>query len=138
MSHEASAFPQRLRKRADFLRAATGARKHAGAFSIQTIGRPVRPDQDAGARFGVTVTKKVGRAVERNRIRRRLRAALAGLPSDCSKPDHDYVIVAKREALSLAFDRLQADLRRVIEQVGRAPQRPRSLVTNRTDQAPHP
>ena len=145
MSNEAlptaPATPQRLLRRADFLRTAKGARRHAGAFSLQMIARQDLPDHadlPAAARFGFTVTKKVGGAVERNRIRRRLRAALAGLPADCSHAHHDYVIVAKREALSLAFDRLQADLRRTIETIGREPRRPRDTSTKRTDQAPHP
>jgi ribonuclease P protein component len=135
-SRKAPAKPQRLLKRADFLRTAKGARRHAGAFSLQTIARTNPSDgSDADvARFGFTVTKKVGGAVERNRMRRRLRAALAGLPADCPKPNHDYVIVAKREALSLAFDRLQGDLRRAIETIGRDTRIP----TKRTDQAPHP
>ena len=102
--------PARLRKRAEFLRAAKGARLQARLFSLQAAARPAA---EAGpARTGLTVTKRVGGAVERNRIRRRLRAALrltADLPA---RPDHDYVIVARREALAAPFEALRADLAR--------------------------
>ncbi len=132
------AKPLRLLRREDFLRVAKGQRRHATAFSLQMNARPPAAGDIAPvARYGFTVTKKIGNAVQRNRIRRRLRAALAGLPTRCSQPGHDYVIVGKREALSLAFDRLQADLRRVIETMGRAP--PRAFPSKpTTDQAPHP
>ena len=132
------AKPQRLLRRAEFLRVAKGQRRHAAAFSLQMNPRPpTGGDTILAARYGFTVTKKIGNAVQRNRIRRRLRAALAGLPAECSRAGHDYVIVAKREALSLAFDRLQADLRRMIETMGRAPLRA-STSKPTTDQAPHP
>jgi len=60
---------ERLRQRADFLAAASGIKVSASAFVLQA-----RKRMDNGpARFGFTVSKKVGNAVERNRVRRRLR-----------------------------------------------------------------
>ena len=60
---------ERLRQRADFLAAATGSRCRRPAFVLQA-----RKRRDEGpARVGFTVSKKVGNAVERNRVRRRLR-----------------------------------------------------------------
>ena len=57
------------------------------------------------------MTKKVGGAVERNRIKRRLREALRtpGLATDAA---HDYVLVARRDALTVPFAGLIADLRK--------------------------
>jgi ribonuclease P protein component len=62
-------------RRAEFLRVARGKRFHAAAFSLQAAAREDSA-QDAPPRFGFTVTRKAGRAVERNRMRRRLREAL--------------------------------------------------------------
>ncbi len=60
---------ERLRQRADFLAAAAGQRVAVPAFVVQ-----VRDRRDPGpVRIGFTVSKKVGNAVERNRVRRRLR-----------------------------------------------------------------
>lgn len=65
-----------------------------------------------GPRVGFTITKKVGNAVVRNRIRRRLKAAVAALAVDALRLDHDYVVIAKRDALLAPFDVLKADLAR--------------------------
>ena len=78
------------------------------AFSLQ--GR-VRADTGL-PRFGFTVTKKIGGAVERNRIRRRLKEALRLAPGLAAQAGHDYVVVARREALAAAFSDLQSELRR--------------------------
>ena len=63
-----------------------------------------------GARFGFTVSKKVGNAVERNRIKRRLKAAVRGLANDQARNDFDYVLIARRAALDAAFTALVLDL----------------------------
>ena len=80
-------------------------------MSLQILRRG--EDAEAEPRFGLTVTRKVGGAVERNRIKRRWRAVL--MTQDL-KPQagHDYVIVARREALSLPFPALAAELARAL------------------------
>lgn len=62
---------ERLKKRTDFVAAASGRRFHTERMSVQ--GR--RRDDDGGVRIGLTVTKRVGHATERTRIKRRLREA---------------------------------------------------------------
>ena len=100
--------PARLRKRAEFLAAAKGRRLHTGGFSLQAAARaPADTDE---ARFGLTVTKKEGNAVVRNRLRRRLREALRLTPLPDVRPGHDYVIVARRESLKTGFARLQQEI----------------------------
>ena len=65
---------ERLKKRADFLRVASVRRKWAApGMVLQAAKRSDAPGTD-GVRVGFTVTKKVGNAVIRNRIKRRLRA----------------------------------------------------------------
>jgi len=96
---------ERLRQRADFLAAASGVKVATAGFVLQALKRA-----DEGAiRVGFTVSRKVGGAVERNRVRRRLReivrlSAAAGL-----RPGHDYVLIGRRAALSLPFQRITED-----------------------------
>jgi ribonuclease P protein component len=107
---------ERLRARADFRAVAGGKRVSRPGFVLQALtttaetGRP--------ARFGFTVTKKIGNAVVRNRIRRRLREA-AKLAGPSAEPGTDYVLVGRRAALSLEFDRLVADLLHGITQLSK-------------------
>lgn len=102
---------RQLRKRAEFQRAARGDRTGRSAFSLQAIAAA---GDDPG--IGYTVTKKTGNSPQRNRIKRRLRAA-ARACADQFKPQHDYVLVGRREALGQAFDRLLDDLRSSIQTV---------------------
>ena len=66
----------RLKRRADFQRAARGRRARMEAFALQANRRAARPPTIAAPRVGFTVTKKFGGAVVRNRIRRRLKEAV--------------------------------------------------------------
>src|SRR3954454_14039592 len=54
-----------------------------------------------GPRLGVSVARKVGGAVERNRIKRLLRQAFRARSGDLP-PDHDFVVVARPDARELA------------------------------------
>jgi ribonuclease P protein component len=102
---------RRLTKRSEFVRAARGNRAGRPSFALQAIA-------SSGERPGVgfTVTKKAGNAPERNRIKRRLRAA-AGACESLFKPQHDYVIVGRREALAAPFADLVLDLDKLIRRV---------------------
>jgi ribonuclease P protein component len=97
---------ERLRHRADFLAAATGAKAPTAAFVLQARKR----DDDGPVRVGFTVSRKVGSAVERNRVRRRLREAVKRSSHDHMRHGHDYVLIGRRAALNVPFDRLVADL----------------------------
>jgi ribonuclease P protein component len=102
-----------LKRRADFLSAAKGARVQAANFSLQARDRRDR----SSPRVGFTVTKKTGNAVERNRIRRRLRAAAGDVVPREGRAGFDYVIVARRQALSSPFDAMIADLERALSRL---------------------
>ncbi|MCV6546785.1 MAG: ribonuclease P protein component [Cohaesibacter sp.] len=107
----------RLKKRAEFLTAAKGVRIPRRGFVLQAICR--KPDDPAPARVGFTVTKKVGNAVVRNRIKRRLRE-LARLHGPHIMMDgHDYVLIGRRAALHLDFDQMVADFRGAIGQAAK-------------------
>ena len=98
----------RLRRRADFRAASSGTRTSAGGFVLQARLR----GDDGGIRVGFTVSRQVGNAVERNRVRRRLReiVRLAGevLAGDVEategmRKSYDYVLIGRRAALTLPF-----------------------------------
>ena len=111
---------RRLTKRAQFLAAARGQRAGRAAFSLQTIAAE---NEQAG--IGLTVTKKTGNSPERNRIKRRLRAAARACGTQF-RAQHDYVLVGRREALSLPFAKVVADLSSAIAKVHAAPRDPGS------------
>ncbi|MDP4004260.1 ribonuclease P protein component [Methylobacterium sp. NEAU K] len=112
---------ERLKKRPDFLAAAEGRRFHTERMTAQ--GRLRDPKDPVGLRLGFTITKRVGHATERNRIRRRLRAAVtlvaSGLPDDLTRLSADIVLIARRPVLDAAFETLADDLRRAIPAVTR-------------------
>jgi ribonuclease P protein component len=87
----------------------------ARAFALQARKR--ESGTDAGARVGFTVTKKVGVSVVRNRIRRRLREAVRLGKKLPLRPDHDYVLIARREALSMEFSALSLELERALQKL---------------------
>ena len=96
---------ERLRQRTDFLAAASGTRVPAAGFVLQARKRTDR----GPARFGFTVSKKVGNAVERNRVRRRLREIVRLAGTDRTRAGHDYVLIGRRAALQLPFARIAQD-----------------------------
>lgn len=102
---------RRLKTRSEFLRAARGMRAGRSAFLLQAVPRDI---EEPG--IGFTVTKKVGNAVERNRIKRRLREAVRACEA-AFHPQHDYVLVGRREALAAPFTKLVADLSGAIAKV---------------------
>jgi ribonuclease P protein component len=109
----------RLRKRAEFQRVARGRRKALEAFTLQAAPREAAGDGPVGPRVGFTVTRKVGNAVVRNRIRRRLREALRAARPLEVEADHDYVLMARQDALARSFAALVEDLRQAFRAVGR-------------------
>ena len=117
----APAAPARLRKRAEFLHVAKGGRRHTPLFSLQANDRIDSAVAPGAPRFGLTVTKKTGCAVVRNRLRRRLRAAIADLSAPRGEPGADYVVVARAEMLRAPFETLKTELAAAIARVGRSP-----------------
>jgi ribonuclease P protein component len=108
------AQPQRLRRRAEFLLAAKDGRK----APMPGMVVQVRPRDDAGpVRVGFTVTKKVGGAVVRNRIRRRLREAARLVLRDAT-PSADIVLIGREATRTRPFAALQDDLRRALRKTG--------------------
>ena len=107
--------PGRLKKRAEFLRAASSGKKAAvGGVVLQALSRPdARP-----ARLGFTVTKKVGNAVIRNRTRRRLKEAARLLLAQRPVTGFDLVLIGRDSTRNRPFETLQTDIRRAMERTG--------------------
>ena len=108
-SGEAQRFrgSDRLKKRYEFRRVQlSGRRIHTPHFLIV-----VQPNALRNTRLGITVTKKVGSAVQRNRIKRVVREVFrrnrALFPAS-----HDVVFIAKRGSENIDFDTLLGELRR--------------------------
>jgi ribonuclease P protein component len=108
----------RITRRPDYLAAAEGRRFHTGRMTAQ--GRPRRADEaEPGLRFGFTVTKRTGHATERNRIRRRLKAAAAEAWTGHEARPLDVVLIGRRDALGAPFATLVEDIRRALAAVAK-------------------
>ncbi len=102
---------ERLKQRSEFLRVAAARRKWVTpGLILQAAPRPAADAAPQGFRVGYTASRKVGGSVERNRARRRLRAAVAGVMADHAEAGVDYVIIARRGTLDRRFADLTADL----------------------------
>jgi ribonuclease P protein component len=108
---------ERLRQRRDFIAAADGAVVPTAGFVLQ---RRARGDEGP-ARVGFTVSKKVGGAVERNYVRRRLREIVRLSATSGLKPGSDYVLIGRRVALGLPFTRLAEDFAGALKRLDRPP-----------------
>ncbi|GGF94860.1 MULTISPECIES: ribonuclease P protein component [Rhizobium] len=110
----------RLKSRPQFLAVRNGEARRGRTFLLEVLDRK-QPDEPP--RVGFTVTKKHGNAVERNRMRRRLKEAVRKSAGFAMENGHDYVIVARREVLGISFSNLTEQLAARIE--GR--QKPKSV-----------
>lgn len=104
---------ERLRQRADFVAAAAGIKVPTGGFVLQ-----VRKRDDSGpVRVGFTVSRAVGSAVERNRVRRRLKEVVRLSAATGLSGGHDYVLIGRRAALSLPFEQISDDFKHALRRL---------------------
>jgi ribonuclease P protein component len=112
----------RLLQRKDFLRVAGGKRKWvAPGLILQVLAgaddTPAGPQAEA-RRVGFTASKKVGNAVQRNRAKRRLRAAAQQVMAEHAAPAHDYVVIARNETPDRPYTSLVAELELALKRLG--------------------
>ena len=105
---------ERIKRRADFLRAQRGRRQFAPGLTLEACASPDDSLLENACRVGFTASRKVGGAVERNRAKRRLRAAAASVLPLLGRDKHDYVIIAKTATLTRAFPALMEDLSKAV------------------------
>ena len=110
----------RLLKRADFLRLSRGRRWAAPGLVLQMAPAPEPSD---ALRIGFTATKKLGSAVVRNRVKRRLREAARAVLPLLGSQGHDYVLVGREATAERPFVALIEDLKQALRKVhgGRPP-----------------
>lgn len=117
-----------IRKRSDFLAANRGLRNARTGFVLLTV-----PNEGRGTRYGITVTKKIGNAVVRNRMKRRFRELLWAILPENGLPDHDHVLIGRDGGVERDFATLENELTAALTRAAqgkgdraRSPRKPRS------------
>jgi ribonuclease P protein component len=105
-----------LSKRADFLAANRGKRAPMPGFVL--LVRP-RGDDDQLVRVGFTVTKKIGNAVVRNRMKRRFRALVRDIFPDFAISGADHVLIGRSSGIERDYASLSAELKRALAKVAK-------------------
>ncbi|KQM28584.1 MULTISPECIES: ribonuclease P protein component [unclassified Sphingomonas] len=109
-------------RRRDYLAANGGRRAPMPGFLLLVRNR--KPDELADTppqamRIGITVSKKVGNAVVRNRMKRRFRALAAELLPEQGVAGADHVLIGRASGIERPFDDLKADLSKALRKVRR-------------------
>jgi ribonuclease P protein component len=111
-----------LKRRSQFVRIARTGRKSAMPGLVLQVGRGDArngaADPAAAIRVGLTASRKVGNAVARNRVRRRLRAVAEEILPVHARPGRDYVIIGRVATLQRPFRALLGDLENALKRVG--------------------
>jgi ribonuclease P protein component len=102
---------RRLVRRAEFLAANNGKRVPMPGFVL--LVRP-RADEDATMGIGLTVSKKIGGAVVRNRMKRRFRALAREILPEAGTPGADHVLIGRSGGIERDYDLLGSELRKAL------------------------
>ncbi|MFT3988805.1 ribonuclease P protein component [Aestuariivirga sp.] len=111
---------QRLTRRQDFVAAAKASYAAMPGMVVQARDRA----DELEARVGFTATKKLGNAVVRNRIKRRLREIARLYLTQDARPGYDYVLIGRSPALTRPFADLHKDLISALKRLHRGPHVP--------------
>ena len=104
-----------LKKRMDFVNVSKkGKRSFSKGFILQKYKRNTLL-QDSSVRVGFTITKKIGGAVVRNKIKRRFRAIIKDVLNKYLKKNYDYVIIANKKSLIMDYKELKNDVIKVLK-----------------------
>ena len=103
-----------IKKRADFLSANRGKRFARPGFVLLVHDRK---DDDTAIRLGITITKKVGNAVVRNRMRRRFRSLMREMLAEKGRPGADHILIGRQNGIEMDFGKLREDLHMAFDRI---------------------
>lgn len=106
----------RLHRHADYQRVYGASRKQFSSLMSYFVATRPADDAGAGPRVGITAGKVLGNAVERNRIKRRMRAAISAA-LDALTADLDVVLHPKRAVLTAEWAALRNEVRRIFVKI---------------------
>ena len=107
-----------LKKHREFLQIAQNGRKIAtSGLVLQVLERPDDNHFSDLIRVGFVTSKKLGNAVVRNRIRRRLRAIARLILPELGQKKCDYVLIGRRAAFDRDFEKLKEDLKYAVRKI---------------------
>ena len=87
----------------------TGKYLKLSSLVVQYKKQPIK-DTYHSSRYGIVVSKKIGNAVQRNFIKRRIRALLNNINFSFEKKSVDYVFVARKNLIKIKFSALYIEL----------------------------
>ena len=109
----------KLRKRIEFKRLTTNGQVIRSKSFILQYAKAAHIPENAipFIRFGLTITKKIGNSVKRNRIKRRLRALIYEVFPESALPFHDYVFIGRDSAFHMDFLLLKDEMIKALEKI---------------------
>ena len=107
---------KKIKKRVDFvIISKKGKKKFTQGFILQKYKRDFTSEEKENtARIGFTITKKIGGAVTRNKIKRRFSSIKKEVSKTYLKKNYDYVIIANKKSLVMDYKELKNDVIKVI------------------------
>ena len=103
-----------IKKRSDFLAANRGKRYATPGFVLLVFDRR---DDDPAKRLGITITKKVGNAVVRNRMRRRFRELAMEMLGELGKNGADHILIGRDGGIERDFGALRAEMTKALKKL---------------------
>lgn len=106
---------QRLSRRVDYQRCYQEGRKHHGSLAVLHVA----PNELQHPRIGITASRKVGNAVVRHRLKRRIKEVYRRWKARERLPGVDFVVHLKPAARDASFEELRDELRRLLSRLDR-------------------
>ena len=103
----------KITKRSDYVKASRGRYIKTPSLFLQKVKR----DDKKIPRYGITASKKIGKAVERNRAKRRIRHAIKEVLPKYGKNGYDYVVVATIKTNKVSWKTVLNDLEKAFREI---------------------
>ena len=103
----------KITKRSDYVKASRGRYIKTSSLFLQKVKR----DDKKIPRYGITASKKIGKAVERNIAKRRIRHAIKELLPKYGKNGYDYVVVATIKTNKVSWKTVLNDLEKAFREI---------------------